>query len=484
MKAYNQLELIFKEIGLIQSLAALGQWDNSVTMPKGGSNLKQEQLAYLSELKSHKIHNPQLNDLVAEAELESLNDWQVANLRKIKNICLHEQAIDSKLAAELIRAKLKCESSWVAARQNNDFKIFTKSFSPLLQLIKEVAQVKAEILNKTQYNALLDEYDENRNSKDIDIIFNQLEDFLPQFIAQVKEKQNNIKVKNFNIPIAKQKEIGRFCMNALGFDFNRGRLDESVHPFSTGFSPDDVRITARYSENSFVLEGLAAVLHETGHAIYEQNLPKEFIWQPVACASGMTIHESQSLFVERHIGINKEFFTLLSTKFNEIDVDGMYNVATKVGESLIRVEADEVTYPAHVMMRYKIEKSLLNNEIEINDLPSIWDQYSLNLFGRKPSNLKEGCLQDIHWSWGAIGYFPTYTLGAIFASQINACLKTSLDINELIKSGNFAPIFSWLKQNIHSLGSKLTPSDLMLNSVGSDLNVKIYQEYLIKKYLE
>ena len=487
--AYDNLNAIFREIGVLQSISSLAQWDNDVTMPKSSSPLKQEQMIFLSGQIYQRINNPEIADLIAASE--NLNDWQKANLEIIKRKYLRNKAVDQNLVERTTKAALECELNWRDARKNNDFKLFAKHFSPLLKLIQETSAREAEVLNLSPYNALLDNYDLGRKSEEIDLIFADLEGFLPSFISEAKEKQKTKKIIPFNInfPIENQKNLGLACIKALGFDLDKGRLDISTHPFSCGFSPDDVRITTRYEENNF-LSGLFGILHETGHGIYEQNLPRNYPFQPVSSACGMTIHESQSLFAERHLGITKEFFHWLEPLaikefgYNPaLTADNLYNISTQVGGSLIRVDADEVTYPAHIIMRYKLEKALLSGELKIEDLPAAWDELSLKLLDEKPKNLQEGCLQDIHWAWGALGYFPTYTLGAMFAAQIDNYLRKNMDVSSLIKAGNFKPIIEWLNNNIHAYGSKYNASELIVKSTGSSLDLNIFKQYLSNKYL-
>lgn len=489
MKAYDLLSNIFREIGVLKSISSLAQWDNDVIMPKGGVSLRSDQMIFLSGQIYQRLNDPKIAELIDQSE--GLDDWQQANLNQIKKQYLRNKALDQKLVESLTKASLECELNWRDARKNNDFKLFSKYFSSVLKLTQEISEREGSLLNLSPYDALLDSYDMGRKSKEIDGIFADLEKFLPDFISNVKDKQAAIKENPFNglFSKEKQKEIGMACIKALGFNLECGRLDISAHPFSCGFSPKDVRITTRYDEENF-LSGLFGILHETGHGIYEQNLPEKLTFQPVSSACGMTIHESQSLFVERHIGITKEFFHWLKPylvkQFGDdeaFDANNLYNMSTKVGMSLIRVDADEVTYPAHIIMRYKLEKAMLSGDLAVGDLPSAWKEESIRLFGVEPKNLAEGCLQDIHWAWGALGYFPTYTLGAMFAAQINDHLNKSMNVASFIKEGNFKPIIEWLNNNIHSYGSKYNSDTLIMNSTGKVLDPQIFQQYLTNKYL-
>lgn len=488
--AYTQLTDIFKEIGLLQSISASVKWDYDVMMPKGSAGLKQEQLSFLSALIYQKLNNPKIAELIDKCTI--LDEWQQANLDLIKKQYIKNTAIDKQLVESLAKASIECEFNWREARKNQDFKLFAKYFKPLLKITQEIAAREADILQLSPYNALLDSYDSGRKSEEIDMIFADLEKFLPELIGKVKEKQNSINITKLskNFSLAKQNDISLICADSLGFNLNKGRLDLSTHPFSTGFSTDDVRITTRYDKNN-LLSGLFAVLHETGHGIYEQNLPKEHAFQPVAKACGMTIHESQSLFVERHIGVTKNFFKwiepVLFKKFGsypELKADNLYKISTAIDTSLIRVDADEVTYPAHIIIRYNIEKALLSGDLLVEDLPAVWDEQSLRFFGIKPKNIAHGCLQDIHWTFGAIGYFPTYTLGAMFACQINDVISKKIPIATLIEQGNFKPIIEWLINNIHKNASKLDANSLILHSTNQKLNINIFKKYLQDKYLE
>ena len=489
LSANKELTEYYQKIGILQSITAVLSWDNSVMMPIGGAGLRGNQLTLLSGEIYRLSSCSKLGDLIANAENESLDSWQLANLNLIKRNYLYNKALDENLVKAFIKASLACELNWREARKTNDFKLFAKYFAEVLSLTQEKATRLAETFNIPKYDALLDLYDPGLKSAEVDIIFSDLEKFLPNFIAQVQEKQRPIIPFTNDFSIEKQKELGNICMKALGYDLERGRLDVSTHPFSTGFSPDDVRITTRYQTSDF-LSGLNGILHETGHALYEQNLSKKYPFQLVSNACGMTIHESQSLFIERQIGISKEFFTWMDPYIKSIfgndeslSQKNLYNMVSKVKPSFIRVDADEVTYPAHIIMRYKLEKALLLGDLAIDDLPMAWNEESYKLLQIKPTNHSEGCLQDIHWSCGNLGYFPTYTLGAMFASQIEHTMSKSINIKELISKGEFKPIISWLNEKIHSQGCLFKSADLIQNATGSQLDSNIFKQYLSNKYL-
>lgn len=481
--AYFELESLYKEIGILKSIRALSQWDNDVNMPKGGSSLKSEQMKFLSGLIHDKITNPEIAELLAKSSVE--NEWQKRNLNLIEKEHLLSKAYDKNFVKKFTEVCLFCELNWRKAKEENDYQLFADHFSKVLKFVQEKSVISSELLKLNPYDALLEEYDPGRKSKEIDDIFIDLESFLPDLIKNLREKSSQ---EDFIISLnaAQQAQVGAEIIEKLGFDFNHGRLDTSSHPFSVGFSPDDVRITTRYN-NDNIFSSLFAILHEAGHGIYEQNLPREYVFQPVGGACGMTIHESQSLFVERHIGLNQgfiEFILPLYKKLTNFDytVKQVYNHLHKIDDSLIRVDADEVSYPAHIILRYKLEKALLSGDLLVNDLPDAWNELSFKLLGKKPKSLKDGVLQDIHWAWGAIGYFPTYTLGAIFAAQIDNFIRQNLQMDSLLAKGDFKQIFTFLKEKIHNLGAKFDSNQLIFNATNGPLQVEVFKSYLIKKY--
>jgi carboxypeptidase Taq len=483
LSANDKLEKYCAELSNLYDIRSLLQWDSSVMMPVKGSSYRANQMAFISAQIYQCLNNPYLLELIDRAKEEDLNPWQQANIHNIHRKYLHNKALDHNLVEESTKLYLTCEMNWREAVTQNNFKLFANSFKDVVKISQEISQRKSQLLELSPYDSLLDMYDFGRRSKEIDIIFKDLENFLPSFLQRVAKKQDTIESINLHCPIAKQKELAGICIEALGFSLENGRLDTSAHPFSISISPQDIRITTRYDENNFI-SSIAAVLHETGHALYEQNLPLEFSSQMVGKNCGMTIHESQSLFIERHIGVTKEFFIWLSKYMdNNVNPEQLYKIATKIGHSPIRVETDEVSYPLHIILRYKLEKLLLSGDLAVDDLPDIWNEESVRLLNYLPKNYREGCLQDIHWAWGAFGYFPTYTLGAIFASQLAACLSKEIHIHSLIEKGNFIPITSWLKEKIHRFGSKYNANELIINSTSSHLNVDIFKKYLNDKYL-
>lgn len=496
MENYKTLEKVFKKISDIDQAQSVLHWDMAVKMPSGGAEARAEQLATLQSITHGILTDDGVYDLYDGARNNSkkLNGWQQANLKEMGRVLKHANAVPKELLTELTRAGSKCEMVWREARANNDFKILQPHLEKVVKISREIAKVKGEAFGCSPYEALLDQYDPGRKESQLDKIFDDLKGFLPDFITAVVEKQKADGEPTelqgpFNIE--KQKKLGIQLLENLGFDFDQGRLDESHHPFCGGYQTD-IRITTRYDENDFT-SALMGVMHEGGHAMYEAGLPKKWQGQPIGDARGMSIHESQSLLIEMQACRSAEFLKYaipvmkktLGAKGKGWSFDNIYKLYTRVEPSLIRVDADEVTYPAHVMLRYYIEKYLISGEMEVADLPDAWNQGMEKFLGVKPDSDKNGCMQDIHWMDGSFGYFPTYTLGAIYASQLFAAAKKADEtITPSLAKGDFKPIVAWLNKNIHEKGCKQTTEALIKSATGSALDVNAYKEYLKGKYLD
>lgn len=497
MQAYQRLEGIFKKVDHLEGIKATLHWDTAVIMPKGGQQARGEQLATLEAIIHENITSQEVSDLLDAAEDEEKYDhhsaWQQASLREMRRQWKHANAVNADLVTALTRAGSMCEMAWRTAREDNDFASFAPLFKKVVSLVKEVGQAKAESFGCPIYDALLDHYDAGRTSAEIDTIFADLEQFLPGFIEEVLEHQRSkpaILPLHGTFPIEKQKALGLFCMEHLGFNFDRGRLDVSAHPFCGGI-PSDVRLTTRYNEQEFIT-ALMGIQHETGHAMYEDHLPVEWLELPVGKACGMAIHESQSLLIEMQACRSHEFLSFIlphiRTTFGvsgkEWELDNFHRITTEVKRSLIRVDADEVTYPAHVILRYKLEKALLSGDLVVNDLPTAWNECMQQYVGITPDSDKNGCLQDIHWTDGSFGYFPTYTLGAIYAAQFfKAAKKDFPSIPDDISRGNFSNLIHWLNDHVYQYGSFYQANDLLTHATGESINVDIYKQHLRERYL-
>jgi carboxypeptidase Taq len=491
-EAYKKLESRFHRMSVLSGIGGMLHWDMAVIMPDGGADARSEQLATLSVLENELINAPDLSDLISRAESESLDDWQQANLAEMKRAWVHGTAVPADLVEKMSRAETRCEVAWRKARAENDFKGLLPHLQEVLDLSIEAGKAKAEALGTSVYDALLDQYDPMMRSDRIDSLFAELESFLPDFTADVIERQKSEDKPlkpNGPFPVETQNRIGRDLMKAVGFDFDHGRLDISHHPFCGGI-PEDVRLTTRYDEEDFT-SAIMGVLHETGHAMYERGLPADWQNQPVGKARGMTMHESQSLLVEMQACRSEEFLTYAGPMFEQAfggdssawKAANLHRLYTRVEPGLIRVDADEVTYPAHVILRYRLERALIEGDMKLADLPGAWNEMMQKLLGIAPEDDRNGCMQDIHWPSGAWGYFPTYTLGAMAAAQIFAAARDAMpEMPQALSRGDFAPLMGWLRKNIHSQASSKSTDAILEAATGKPLGVDAFRTHLENRY--
>jgi carboxypeptidase Taq len=491
---YQTLEARFGRIGAIREALAVLHWDAATTMPDGGASARSEQMAALKLVVHDGLTDPALADLVLGASGQNdLDPWQRANVAEMKRSVIHAGAVPSDLVATFSKACMECEMIWRKARPASDFVAVLPAFGKVLNLVREVAAAKGRALGKSPYDALYDEYEPGGSTATVDKLFAELAAVLPGMIHRALELQGKrpdpVKPQG-PFAIAAQKALGEKLMAALGFDFEHGRLDISAHPF-TGGTPQDVRITTRYSEDDF-RQSMMGVLHETGHALYERGLPSAWLRQPVGDARGMSIHESQSLLIEIQVCRGREFLRFAAPLFREAfggagpayEAENLYRLNTRVARSFVRVDADELTYPAHVMLRYRLERALVADEMKLADLPGEWNNGMRDLLGIEPPNDSLGCMQDIHWYDGAFGYFPTYTLGAMNAAQLFAAAKAAdASIVPGIATGNFAPLLIWLRANVHAKASSLSTDQLMTEATGRPLEAAPFLNHLRARYL-
>lgn len=494
MNAYTTLETRFRQVSSIDGAAAILHWDAATMLPEGANDVRADHLAALAELSHEKLTAPDMADLFAAAkeDMTGLDPWKKANLREMQHRYLHSASLPPSLVTALTRARLASEHQWRKSREANDYASFAPLFSEVISLTREAAAAKGEALGLTPYDALLDAYDPGLRCSDIDPLFADLSGWLPDMVARVIAKQSHETVIEPPdlIPVARQEALGRELMRTLGFDFARGRIDTSVHPFCGGV-PGDVRLTTRYREDRFT-DSLYGVLHETGHALYEMGLPAAWRGLPVADARGMTAHESQSLLVEMQLALSPAFLTFLVPKLQAAfgvsgeawSIGNLQRSLTRVERSFIRVNADEVTYPLHVMLRYRLEKAILAGELAVQDIPAAWDDGFEAYFGLRPPTLADGCLQDIHWPEGMFGYFPTYSLGALLAAQLFARYRSEHPAWEAdIAKGEFSGLIRWLGEKLHSKGSLLTTPELIESATGAPLSTAAFRAHLEARYL-
>ncbi|MDF4880668.1 carboxypeptidase M32 [Vibrio parahaemolyticus] len=522
MNSFTKLVEHSKKVANFGHLLEIVGWDQAAVMPSGGAEARSNAMAEL-EVHIHSLMTqPHLEDLFAQAEEETLATQERAMLREMKREWQLANLLPESLVQASSLAGSKCEHAWRTQRANNDWAGFEKNWAEVVKLSQEEAQIRADANGTTPYDAMLNVYEPGTTSASLDTLFSDVKTWLPSLIDEAIEKQksNNILLPNGHYPAEKQKALGLQVMKLLQFDFEHGRLDESVHPFCGGV-PTDVRITTRYDESEF-MQSLMGIVHETGHARYEQGLPKELAGTPAGEARSMGIHESQSLFFEMQIGRNNAFIDhlarLASNHFsgNEFAKDNLVKIYTRVEKGFIRVDADELTYPAHVILRYEIERDLMNGVIKHTDVPELWNEKMKAYLGlstegnfkngcmqdihwteqrrtKSPThncmninnkyNYRDGCLQDIHWCTGSFGYFPSYTLGAMYAAQFMATMKKKVDVDTAIQNGDLTPIFTWLSDNIWSKGSLLTTDELVKQATGETLNPLHFKEHLRNRYL-
>mgnify|MGYP003667629303 CR=1 FL=1 len=494
MNAYSELEQMFRRIGALEQAEGMLHWDHSVVMPPGGAEARAEQLAALGLVVHELFEDPRMADLLDAAEAAPPEDqWARGNLREMRRRWRHRTAVDGALVEAMSRTTSKLEMAWRKARPDADFSGVEKPLTEMLALVRENAAAKSAALGLPPYEALLDQYEPGASTASIDSLFADLAGFLPDFLQKVLERQNSAPSAvppEGPFDIEAQRRLAVKLMGHVGFNFDHGRLDISLHPFCGGV-PDDVRITTRYEEHDFV-QSLMGVLHETGHAMYERNLPARWRLQPVGEARGMAMHESQSLLVEMQVCRGPEFLGFAAPLMQEAfggsgaawNTENLSRLYTTVKPGFIRVDADEVTYPAHVILRYRLERALIAGDMQIADVPAAWNEGMQELLGITPPSDREGCLQDIHWFHGSFGYFPTYTMGALAAAQIfAAATKAEAAIKPSIATGDFAPLMSWLSSNIHGRASIASTDDILLEATGAPLGTQAFKAHLEARYL-
>jgi carboxypeptidase Taq len=492
--AYRRLEQIFRKAGILGDTLSVLSWDQSTMMPDGAAESRADQMALLKSLSHEMITAPEIPDLLDQAEAEISDPWQSANVREMRREWIHSAALPADLVEAMTKASSACEMVWRQARPAADFAMVLPKLKDVLALVRETGQAKAEKLGVDVYDALLDQFEPDGRSAEIDAVFADLESFLPAFLARALEAQDRRPTPSLPagpFPTDKQRALGLEFMKALGFDFNHGRLDISFHPFCGG-NPDDVRITTRYDEADFT-SAMMGVLHETGHALYERGLPNgRWRHQPVSRARGMQMHESQSLLMEMQACRSREFMGYAAPRIQaafggtgpEWDADNLYRLGTRVEPGFIRVDADEVTYPAHVIIRYRLEKQMVEGTLALDDLPDAWNEGYQRLLGITPPDARLGVLQDIHWYCGLWGYFPTYTLGAMTAAQLFAAAqKADASIMPALRRGDFSPLLGWLKTNIHAKGSSLSTRELLIEATGAPLDAGVFEAHLERRYI-
>ncbi len=492
---YEQLEQEFRRLHAFRGALSLLRWDAAVMMPRGSADVRGEQLAALETEHHALLTTPKVARLLerAEAAASQLEDWPLANLHEMRRQRDHAIATPPSLIARLAKATSRAEVFWVEAKKANDFKLLAPHLDEVVRLVRDKAALLGQARGLAPYDALVDGFTPGISTADIDTIFKALSRKLPGLINEAIEVQ----AAYAPIPltgkftVSRQRSLSVDVLKAMGFPFDRGRLDESEHPFTEGV-PGDIRVTTRF-DLSDPFSGLLGAVHETGHAMYDLGLPLEWRDQPVGRDRGLALEESQSLLFEMNLCRSRSFIKYVRPLLEKyLQVSGpeweeanLYRHLIRVRRSTIRMDADELTYPVHIMLRYELEKKILEGSLPVADLPEAWNASLEQRLNIRPTNDVEGCLQDIHWAVGHFGYFPSYVLGAVIAGQLNEAMRAARPaLDEEIAAGHFGGVMDWLRDNVHGVGARLPVQDLIKQATGKPLTAAAYLRYLETKYLE
>lgn len=493
--AYTELIRRAKELGVLNSCAAVLGWDHQTYMPAKGVALRGEQMAFLTSLSHQKFTDPKNGELLAAVEASDLvrdpESDAAPNAREIRRSYDRATKIPQALVEELARVTTQAQQVWEQAKKKNDYPIYR----PFLEQIVKLKRDEADAVGYKDhpYNALIEEYEPGTTVAELKTLFAGLTAELAPLVRKIvgAPKQPDKSVLEREFPADRQKVFAEAAAVAVGFDFNAGRLDTTAHPFCSGFGPGDCRITTRYNPR-FFNEAFFGVLHETGHAMYEQNLPAEHFGTPLGVACSFGIHESQSRLWENQVGRGRpfwdHFYPRLKQTFHaalaDVSKEAFYFAINDVRPSLIRVEADEATYNLHIALRFELELALLSGDLTTGDLPGAWNDRFEALFGLKVPDDARGCLQDIHWSFGGIGYFPTYTLGNLYAAQLMDAVRREFGsgLEDDFRAGDFSRLKGWLTQHIHRHGQRYRAGELCRLATGMPLSPKPFVSYLTEKF--
>jgi carboxypeptidase Taq len=495
MTAYDRLATRFARIATIGEASSVLGWDAATMMPPGGGAARGDQLAVLAGVSHSLLVAPAVGDDLAAAEATAEPDpWNAANLRLMRNAYTRATAMPSDLVEAQARANSACEKVWREARRQSDFALVRPHLQEVVRLVREAAAALAPALGLSPYDALMDGFQRGMRVADIVPVFAGYEAFLGQALPQAEERQarNPAPLRPPGpFPIAVQEALCRRLAARLGLDFAHARLDRSAHPFSGG-TQTDVRITSRYDEADFT-QAVLAVVHETGHALYERGLPASHARQPVGEAAGMAAHESQSLIVEMQACRSDAFLSWLGPELHAAfggdpapyRPENLARLWRRIERGFIRVDADEMTYPAHVILRFRLEQALIAGTLSVADLPGAWNEGFQALLGMVPPDDARGCLQDIHWYDGAFGYFPSYTLGAMAAAQLMAASRHDVpELDPALGEGDLSPLLGWLRAKVHAKGSRLEFNPLLQEATGRPLDPSYFERHLTARYLQ
>ena len=490
--AYASAVATFTKLYRYQHLAAIAGWDQAAMMPPEGNEARGAAMAELAVLLHETLTAPHLATALATAATEVTDPVERASVREMARQWKSANLLPASLVEAKSLASSRCEHAWRTQRRAHDWTGFLANWRPVVACARQEATLFAEATGLSRYDALVDRYEPGMTSAIIEPMFAELKRWLPTLIADVLAKQAGEQViaPTGTFAIADQRALGLEIMGLLGFDFEAGRLDVSTHPFCGGVA-EDVRITTRYRDDDFI-QAMMGIVHETGHARYEQRLPRAWVHLPLGQARSAGVHESQSLSFEMQLGRSRPFLALIAPLVRKhlgdqpaFTVDNLAMIYTRVRPGFIRTDSDELTYPAHIILRFEIERALIDGEIEPEDVPALWAEKMQAYLGIDTrGNYADGCLQDIHWTDGAFGYFPSYTLGAMYAAQYFAALRGEVpDLDARIAAGDLAPIFAWLERHIWSQASRWETTELIERATGAPLAATHFERHLRARYL-
>jgi carboxypeptidase Taq len=498
---YEELRQHCRRGALLGSVGSLLGWDQETYMPHAAGATRADQQSLIAELAHKHATDPRRGELIAACEADASLTADAAspearNIREMRRDYDHATKLPTELVAELAKVGSQSQEVWKDARANNDFKKFAPWLDKMMTLSRRKAECYGVPAGGELYDALLDEYEPGASARELDSIFAPLRTRLSALIAEIavaqkkSKKKINTKILTSKIPADKQHAFGQMILAAMGFDLTAGRLDTTTHPFCSGLAPGDTRLTTRYRDEKFT-DALYGTMHEMGHGLYEQGLPKpDRFGEPLGDSISLGIHESQSRMWENFVGRSKSFWKwalprakkTLGGSLKTATVDQLFAAVNTASPSFIRVEADEATYNLHVMLRFEIERALISGDLKVKDLPATWNAKVKDYLGLTVPDDKRGCLQDVHWSFGLVGYFPTYTLGNLYAAQfwekINQDIK---GLDKQIAKGNFADLKSWLNKNIHSPGKRWRAGELCERVTGKPLSADPLMRHLENK---
>jgi carboxypeptidase Taq len=495
LSPYKQLEQEWKRLNAFRGALALLRWDAAVMMPRGSSDVRGEQLAALETEHHAVLTSPKVSRLLdrAQAGASGLDDWELANLREMRRQRDHAIATPVALISRLAKATAHAESKWMEARAAGRFELFAPHLEEVVHLVRDKAVMLGQALNLAPYDALADAYSPGISTDDVDSLLKAYARRLPGLVREALAQQEARPV----LPItgrfapSKQRALIADVLKAIGFPFDRGRVDESTHAFTEGVA-GDVRITTRIDPLD-PFTALLDAMHEAGHAMYDLGLPRRWLDQPVGQDRGLALEESQSLLLEMIVGRSRPFVAFVRPLLEKhFDVSGpewteenLYRQLIRVKRSAVRVDADELTYPLHVMLRFDLEKRLLSGGLAVRNLPEAWNEGMASRLGVTPTRDLDGVLQDIHWALGSFAYFPWYAVGAAIAAQLADGLRRDVpELDEQIARGDFTGLFGWLREHVHGYGAKLPARELVQQASGRPFGATAALRYLESKYLD